>query len=259
MAVNSVPSATSGRVILTDGPSGLEQMVQKTASGSVATVVSFDDRWLNKPGPLDLALRRNIFHSPTEPFTGSSDGSTVNAAGKLWTEDETLRLLEGLERFGDNWLDISRHVGSEKSVEECVAHFLQMPIEDAYLDDQFRVKEQAAKPAAATSASAEKPLPFEAAANPVLAQLSFLNNCGAGSEVAHAAAQAALQVYVEAAKKDKNKEGSQETEESLQQKAAASASLGAAAAQAGKLAAAEGDEIRVLVVEAVQKLSLIHI
>jgi hypothetical protein len=68
--VNSVPSATAGRIILTDGPNGLEEMIQKTQSGSVATVVSFDDRWLNKAGPLDLCLRRNIFHNPQDPFIG---------------------------------------------------------------------------------------------------------------------------------------------------------------------------------------------
>jgi len=297
VAVNSVPSATSGRIILTDGPSGLEQLIRKTQSGSVATVVSFDDRWLNKSGPLDLCLRRNIFHNPAEPFLGDSKDpgtSTISAAGPLWSEDETLRLLEGLERFGDNWTDVQRHVASDKSVEQCIAHFLQMPIEDAYLDDQFRVKPAAAATTQAAAAqrspngkgasAAKQALPFEAAGNPVLAQIAFLNSCGAGPEVAAAAAAAALEVFVKAAQED-SKSGEEDskgeamdldsseepsaqkaaepdpekdpkgdvTKEELESRAAAAAGIAAAAAQSKKLADVEGDEVRVLVVKAVQK------
>ena len=50
-----------------------------------------------------------------------------------WSDQETLLLLEGLEMHGDNWDAISDHVGS-RSKEQCIAHFLQLPIEDPYLE-----------------------------------------------------------------------------------------------------------------------------
>ena len=38
---------------------------------------------------------------------------------KEWTAEEELLLVEGLERFGfGNWLDISEHLGGEKTKEE---------------------------------------------------------------------------------------------------------------------------------------------
>merc|ERR1712216_930126 len=172
----------------------------------MGTVVSFDDRWLNKPGPLDLCLRRNIFQNAAVPYPADSKDpgvQAITAAGPNWSEEETLRLLEGLERYGENWTDVQRHVGSDKTVEQCVAHFLQMPIEDAYLDDQYRVKptattDGATKAETGGSAGAPAPLPLESAGNPLLAQLALLNTSGPGPEVAAAAAAAALKVYTKA-------------------------------------------------------------
>ena len=41
-------------------------------------------------------------------------------------------LLEGLELYDDDWDRVSEHVGT-RTREQCVAHFLQMPIEDQFL------------------------------------------------------------------------------------------------------------------------------
>ena len=51
-----------------------------------------------------------------------------------WTEQETLLLLEALEMFKDDWNKVCEHVGS-RTQEECILHFLRLPIEDPYLDD----------------------------------------------------------------------------------------------------------------------------
>lgn len=51
-----------------------------------------------------------------------------------WSDAELLLLLEGLEMFDDNWDSVSDHVGS-RTREECVLKFLQLEIEDKYLDD----------------------------------------------------------------------------------------------------------------------------
>lgn len=51
-----------------------------------------------------------------------------------WSEGELLLLLEALEMFDENWVSIANHVGS-RTREECVLKFLQLEIEDSYLED----------------------------------------------------------------------------------------------------------------------------
>ncbi|RID77463.1 hypothetical protein BRARA_A00376 [Brassica rapa] len=50
-----------------------------------------------------------------------------------WTDQETLLLLEGIEIFKENWSEIAEHVAT-KTKAQCMLHFLQMPIEDTFLD-----------------------------------------------------------------------------------------------------------------------------
>lgn len=50
-----------------------------------------------------------------------------------WSAQERLLLLEGLEMYDDDWDKVASHVGGHRSKEECIAHFLQLPIEDQYL------------------------------------------------------------------------------------------------------------------------------
>ncbi|KAF9620312.1 hypothetical protein IFM89_011047 [Coptis chinensis] len=50
-----------------------------------------------------------------------------------WTDQETLLLLEALELFGENWSEIAEHVAT-KSKAQCILHFVQMPIEDVFLE-----------------------------------------------------------------------------------------------------------------------------
>ena len=96
-----------------------------------------------------------------------------------WTDAELLLLLEGLEMFDENWNSISDHVGT-RSREECVMKFLQLEIEDKYLDEgeehgtTFRALNYGA-------------VPFSQADNPVLSVVSFLAGM-TSPEVAAAAA-----------------------------------------------------------------------
>ncbi|KAF1802866.1 hypothetical protein V8B55DRAFT_1594929 [Mucor lusitanicus] len=108
---------------------------------------------------------------------------------EAWTTQETLRLLEGVERFDDDWLMISEHVGS-RSKEQCITHFLQLPINDEFLTAQLTAKEL-------------EELPFGDLPNPVMTTIAFLAghvNPGVGS----AAAKTALKVLM------KSGEGRQE-------------------------------------------------
>ncbi|CAD5183706.1 unnamed protein product [Musa acuminata subsp. malaccensis] len=54
-------------------------------------------------------------------------------SGGSWTDQETLLLLEALELFGENWNEIAEHVAT-KTKAQCILHFLQMPIEDSFLE-----------------------------------------------------------------------------------------------------------------------------
>ena len=53
---------------------------------------------------------------------------------RTWTEQETLLLLEALEMYKDDWNKVCEHVGS-RTQDECILHFLRLPIEDPYLEN----------------------------------------------------------------------------------------------------------------------------
>ncbi|KAG8368251.1 hypothetical protein BUALT_Bualt15G0025900 [Buddleja alternifolia] len=55
------------------------------------------------------------------------------ASGGNWTDQETLLLLEAIELFRDNWSEIAEHVAT-KTKAQCILHFVQMPIEDAFFN-----------------------------------------------------------------------------------------------------------------------------
>lgn len=61
--------------------------------------------------------------------------TTIPDKDAPWTDSETLLLLEGLENFDDDWASIASHVGT-RTREECVMKFLQLEIQDQYLDDE---------------------------------------------------------------------------------------------------------------------------
>ncbi|XP_076921639.1 SWI/SNF complex subunit SWI3D-like [Bidens hawaiensis] len=60
-------------------------------------------------------------------------GDAAGASSGTWTDQETLLLLEALQLFNENWNEIAEHVAT-KTKAQCILHFLQMPIEDAFRD-----------------------------------------------------------------------------------------------------------------------------
>ncbi|KAI4194765.1 MAG: hypothetical protein LQ350_007587 [Teloschistes chrysophthalmus] len=62
------------------------------------------------------------------------DYTSISDRDKPWTDAELLRLLEALELFDENWDSITDHVES-RTREECVTKFLQLEIEDPYLEN----------------------------------------------------------------------------------------------------------------------------
>ncbi|KAJ1885245.1 SWI/SNF and RSC complex subunit Ssr2, partial [Kickxella alabastrina] len=122
-------------------------------------------------------------------LTDSTSG--LPGGGDDWTDQETLLLLEGIEMYDDDWNRIAEHVGS-RAREECVLHFLKLPIEDPY----------EVAPLKDTRGSQSAVVPFSRADNPVMSVVAYLaSNVNPG--VAAAAAKAAL---AELTKSEKAKE-----------------------------------------------------
>ena len=108
-----------------------------------------------------------------------------SGAGSEWTDQESLLLLEGIEMYDDDWSNVSSHVGT-RSREQCIAKFLQMPIEDQYL-----TSDKAADLGPLRYTAGINGMPFEQSENPVMSVVTFLANA-VGPAVAAAAAQSAL-------------------------------------------------------------------
>lgn len=95
-----------------------------------------------------------------------------------WTNQETLLLLEAIELYNDNWSEVAEHVGT-KSQLQCIMYFLQMPIEDQFMDQmttgapRFTPK---VPDEGDIKAETEDPIPFGDTNNPVMAQVSWYHS-----------------------------------------------------------------------------------
>ena len=114
----------------------------------------------------------------------------TSADGGEWSDQETLLLLEGIEMFDEDWLKVAEHVGT-RSKEQCVMHFLQLPIEDQYLDESGAELGPLRFASKSLNGSSSAGLPFSKADNPVMSVVAFLASA-VGPGVAAAAAQRAL-------------------------------------------------------------------
>jgi SWI/SNF related-matrix-associated actin-dependent regulator of chromatin subfamily C len=117
-----------------------------------------------------------------------------------WSDQETLRLLEGLEMYDDDWDKIEEHVGT-RSREQCIAAFLQLPIEDQYLGH--------AQVDAGPLQYAK--IPFSRGDNPVMSVVAFLASV-VDPKVAAAAAQSTIS-ELKASLRNKAEGGADKAEE----------------------------------------------
>lgn len=150
-----------------------------------------------------------------------------------WEESETLALLEGIEMYKDDWNKVCEHVGS-RTQDECILHFLRLPIEDPYLERQ---QLNDLNPPLA------QPIPFSKAGNPIMSTVAFLASV-VDPRIASAASKAALQEYTKLSDEDGSKDKAT-NEQNLS--TAAACALGAAAVKAKHLAAIEERKIKSLV------------
>uniref|UniRef100_A0A8C2YWU6 SWI/SNF related, matrix associated, actin dependent regulator of chromatin subfamily c member 2 n=1 Tax=Cyclopterus lumpus TaxID=8103 RepID=A0A8C2YWU6_CYCLU len=88
-----------------------------------------------------------------------------------------------LEMFKDDWNKVSEHIGS-RTQDECILHFLRLPIEDPYMESTE----------ASLGPLAYQPIPFSQSGNPVMSTVAFLASV-VDPRVASAAARAALEEF----------------------------------------------------------------
>jgi SWI/SNF related-matrix-associated actin-dependent regulator of chromatin subfamily C len=94
-------------------------------------------------------------------------GSAVSTS--VWREEETVRLLEALHRYGDSWERVAEHVGT-RSMLECVMHFVQLPIEEPFLHSHSLPAKRV------RSADAGRAVPYTPSSNPVSSLIDFLSS-----------------------------------------------------------------------------------
>uniref|UniRef100_A0A3P8Y012 SWI/SNF related, matrix associated, actin dependent regulator of chromatin, subfamily c, member 1a n=1 Tax=Esox lucius TaxID=8010 RepID=A0A3P8Y012_ESOLU len=140
-------------------------------------MLNFPEKGKDKPSDLQNFGLRNDLYSKKNPKSKGTSG------GREWTEQETLLLLEALEMYKDDWNKVSEHVGS-RTQDECILHFLRLPIEDPYLENS----ESSLGPLA------YQPVPFSQSGNPVMSTVAFLASV-VDPRVASAAAKAALEEF----------------------------------------------------------------
>ncbi|OLY79141.1 Chromatin structure-remodeling complex protein RSC8 [Smittium mucronatum] len=128
-----------------------------------------------------------------------------------WTDQETLLLLEGIEMYDEDWTKISEHV-STRSREECVLHFLQLPIEDNEVINIREVNNNLLNEFSPPGAN--QYIPFSKADNPVMSVVAFLAS-NVNPAVAAAAAKEALRVLANLKKRHPSNPDKKEFKESL--------------------------------------------
>uniref|UniRef100_A0A673CXY8 SWI/SNF related, matrix associated, actin dependent regulator of chromatin, subfamily c, member 2 n=1 Tax=Sphaeramia orbicularis TaxID=375764 RepID=A0A673CXY8_9TELE len=175
------PPPTSHFHVLADTPSSLVPLQPKTSQTPASQqMMSFPDKVKDKPADLqNFGLRTDMYSKKT--------GSTycINKLMILFlcTEQECSKLHEGNYKIKPWKHGVSEHVGS-RTQDECILHFLRLPIEDPYLED--------------TSSSlgplAYQPVPFSQAGNPVMSTVAFLASV-VDPRVASAAAKSALEEF----------------------------------------------------------------
>lgn len=133
------------------------------------------------PCYLDGRFPSTMFSGDFVKLTTAPSASAHSGGGSDWSDQEVLLLLEGVEMYDDDWSLIEEHVGT-RSAQQCIRKFLELPIEDPYLE--------------AESEGAKGPLryarlPFEQADNPVMSVVAFLAGV-VGPGIAAEAAKTAM-------------------------------------------------------------------
>ncbi|KAH9514332.1 SWI SNF, matrix associated, actin dependent regulator of chromatin, sub c, member 2, partial [Bulinus truncatus] len=177
------PPTTSHFHILSDAPSGIttSNPAKVSQASSAQEICEFNDNKVKEKEETKqdlgtVGLKTDIYGKKSLKDKNSS------ARVREWTDQETLLLLEALELYKDDWNKVCEHVGS-RTQDECILHFLRLPIEDPYLDSNDNL-----------GPLAYQPIPFSKSGNPIMSTVAFLASV-VDPRVASAAAKAALEEF----------------------------------------------------------------
>ncbi|XP_044745895.1 SWI/SNF complex subunit SMARCC2-like [Coccinella septempunctata] len=173
------PPPTSHFHVLSESAAGLQNIgTPKLANNdSKKIMLDLDDHCPEKNsmiGQLGLKL---------DQYAGKAkkQSKAAREAMRCWTEQETLLLLEAIEMFKDDWNKVAEHVGS-RTQDECILHFLRLPIEDSFLDKL------------PNGPLNFQPIPFSKSGNPVLSIIAFLASI-VDPKVVTVATESAMKLY----------------------------------------------------------------
>ncbi|XP_076340439.1 SWI/SNF- related protein mor isoform X2 [Tachypleus tridentatus] len=189
------PPSTSHFHVLVDTPSGLQPInPPRTQQPSAAQQMlnldknkengdtKSEEKTSTPPIGDNFGLRLDQY-AKKNAYMKNKAAATIS---REWTEQETLLLLEALEMYKDDWNKVCEHVGS-RTQDECILHFLRLPIEDPYLEDP-------ACGGGALGPLAYQPIPFSKAGNPIMSTVAFLASV-VDPRVSSAAAKAAMEEF----------------------------------------------------------------
>ncbi|XP_010469452.1 PREDICTED: SWI/SNF complex subunit SWI3B-like isoform X2 [Camelina sativa] len=124
---------------------------------------------------------------------------------KVWSEKETLQLMEAVMHYGDDWKKVATHV-TGRTEKDCVSQFVKLPFGEQFVkesdsEDSLEAFDKIKGSADLESGGSDKEgsspnkrmrlTPLADASNPIMAQAAFLSAL-AGTKVAEAAARAAV-------------------------------------------------------------------
>ncbi|XP_063674934.1 SWI/SNF complex subunit SMARCC1-like isoform X4 [Bolinopsis microptera] len=200
------PPSTSHFHVMADAPSGLQpvsvpkgpkkNILQPTSTATTVTTASQVVSDVDKKPVVIKSEADSATPSLSTPGL-KMDQYAKKDPHKPWTDQETLLLLEALDMYRDDWNNVAEHVGT-RTQDECIMHFLKLPIEDPFLEPQTgKILDNSSPPAsidAATGPLNYQPIPFSQTGNPVMSTVAFLASV-VDPRVAASAAKAALQEF----------------------------------------------------------------
>ncbi|KHN97853.1 Winged helix-turn-helix transcription repressor DNA-binding protein [Metarhizium album ARSEF 1941] len=203
LSVNKTEARANGEIPATNGVSGTEDATVSAIArvnchqcGNDCTRVYYHSSQTDTSSKAKYDLCPNCFTEGRLPanHTSSMYSKTENPTytsildrDAPWTDAEILRLLEGLERFDDDWGEIADHVAT-RTREECVLQFLQLDIEEKYLDSEVPIS----APTGLSMLGAQHGhLPFSQVDNPVMSVVGFLASLADPASTAAAANKSA--------------------------------------------------------------------
>ncbi|KAF8521110.1 SWI/SNF complex protein [Hysterangium stoloniferum] len=151
------------------------------------------------PCYLDGRFPSSMFSGDFVKLTSANASAGITTGDDEWSDQEVLLLLEGVEMYEDDWTKIEEHVGT-RSAHQCIRKFLELPIEDPYIEKE--------------SEGALGPLryarvPFESADNPIMSVVAFLAGVVGPGPAADAAKNALSELTDNEVDKQKGKEAAE--------------------------------------------------